>query len=144
MNANPEGMALIECRVDGDPRLIAGAAVIVAHIARRAGLSNGAASDLAGAAVQTCQAVLESQQTTESRTIRLLACELPNSIEVSVEPAAASSATPLSPQQCRDFADRVRQTLKSSTHAVNVEIREGLPRVTLVTNCGVHKHPFAV
>lgn len=144
MNAHPERMARIECRVDGDPRLIAGAAMIVAHVARRAGLSNGAGSDLAEAAVRACRLVLETLEGTKSHTIRLSAWELRNCVEVSVEPVAGPNASRFSSQQSRDFADRVRQMLKPAANDVNVEIHEGLPCVTLVKNCGVPKHPFAV
>jgi hypothetical protein len=144
MNAHPEGMARIECRVDGDPRLIAGAAMIVAHVARRAGLANVAASDLADATIQTCRAILESMDETGSHTVRLSASELPNSIEISVEPLGGPGGHQLSPEQSHVLADRVRQTLKASADGVNVKVQEELSRVTLVKNCGAAKHPFAV
>jgi len=144
MNARPEGISHIECRVDGDPRLIAGAGMIAAHVARRAGLSGAAASDVAEATVRTCHAVLESMERTGSRTIRLSASELANSVEVSIEPLAGPDARRLSSEQSRDLADRVRQALKSAADGVNVEFQEGLPRVTLVKNCCAAKHPFAV
>jgi hypothetical protein len=143
MSAHPEGMARIECTVDGDPRLIAGAAMIVAHVARRARLAESAASDLAGATVAACHAVLKSIEETGVRTIRLAASELPNTIEVSVEPLPAGpNVRTLSLEQSRNLADRVRQVLKSAD-SINVEVREGLPGVTLVKPCGVAKHPFA-
>jgi tRNA G26 N,N-dimethylase Trm1 len=144
MNAHPEGMARIECTVDGDPRLIAGAAMIVTHVARRAGLASGAASNLADATVQACHTVLESMEGSGARTIRLAASELPNSIEVSVEPVAPSAARRLSSEQFRRLAERVRQTLKSTTDSVSVEVQEGFSRVTLVKNCSAAKHPFAI
>lgn len=144
MNAHPEGMARIECRVDGDPRLIAGAAMIVAHVARRAGLASAAASDLADAASQACRIVTESIPGTDSRTIRLAVSELPDSIEISVEPVAGPAPRRLSPEQSRDLADRVRQTLPVTENGVRIQIQEGAARVTLVRNCGAAKHPFAV
>jgi hypothetical protein len=144
MNAHPEGMARIECRVDGDSRLIAGAAIIVAHVARRAGLANVAASDLADATVQTCRAVLDSIDETGSHAIRLSASELPNSIEISVEPLDGTAAHKPPSERSRLLADRVRQTLKASADGVNVKVQEELSRVTLVKNCGAAKHPFAV
>lgn len=144
MNSHPDGMTRIECRVDGDPRLIAGAGMIAAHVARRAGLSNAAASDLADATVRICRAVLESTEETGSRTIRLSASELTNSIEVSVEALVQPGARRLSPEQSRDLADRVRQMPNSAADGVNVEFQEGLPRVTLVRNGCATKHPFAV
>lgn len=143
MNAHPEAMARIECRVDGDPRLIAGAAMIVAHVAGRAGLASGAASDLAEATVQTCRAVLEALDETGSGTIRLAASELPDTVEVSVEPLSGSRARQLSSRPSTLLAERVRQTLKSTPDGVNVKVQEDLSRVTLVKPCGAAKHPFA-
>jgi hypothetical protein len=144
MNEHPEGMARIECNVDGDPRLIAGAATIVAHVARRAGLPDSAAFSLADATLQTCRAVLESMEATGSRTIRLSASELANRVEVSVEPLGRSSPRRLSSEESHLLADRIRQTLKPVADGVNVEVQEGLPRVTLVKDCGAAKRPFAV
>ena len=144
MNAYPESMARIECRVDGDPRLIAGAAMIVAHVARRVGMAGGAASELADATVQTCHAVLELMNETGSHTIRLSASELPNSIQVSVEPFAGSGAGQLSSEQSRHLADRIRSMLKSTGDGLNVEIKQEPRRVTLVTHSGATKHPFAL
>jgi hypothetical protein len=145
MNAHPEGMARIECRVDGDPRLIAGAAMIAAHVARRSGLAGSAASDLAGATVQTCCAVLEATKGKGAGTIRLAACEFSNRVEVSVEPLLGTpSVRRLSSEECRRLAERVRQMLKSAADGVDVELQDGIPRVTLVKHCGAAKHPFAV
>jgi hypothetical protein len=144
MNAHPEGMVRIECRVDGDPRLIAGAAMIVAHVARRAGLANAVASDLADATVQTCRALLESVEGSGSGTVRLSASESANSIEVSVEPLGGSSVHELSSEQAAHLANRVRQALKPTADGLKIEVQERVSRVTLVKNCGAAKHPFAV
>lgn len=145
MNAHPEGMARIECTVDGDHRLIAGAAMIVAHVARRAGLATGAASDFAEATVQACRAVADLMEGTGSHTIRLAASELPNRIEVSVEPQLDDAGKrQLSSKRSGQLADRIRQALKSTTDGVNVQVQEGFSRVTLVKGCGIAKHPFAV
>lgn len=145
MNAHSERMARIECRVDGDPRLIAGAAMIAAHVARRAGLADAVASGIAEAAVQACGALLEAMEGTGPRTIRLAASELPDRIEVSFEPVLrGSGAREKSPEQSLHLTDRVRQILKATADGVTVEFQEGSPRITLVKNCGAAKHPFAV
>ncbi len=143
MNAQPDGMVHVECKFDGDSRLIAGAATIVVHVARRAGLADQAASEIAVATSKTCDAVL--QATGGSRTIRLAADELPDSLQVTIETVAdAATAGLLSIEQSRHLADQVRKAVESLADGTAVELHEGFPRVSLVKKCGAARRPFAV
>ncbi len=146
MNAHPEGVLHIECKLDGDPRLIAGAAIIVVHVARRAGMADQDASEIGDATNEACNAMLQTLQAAgSSRAILLAADDLANRIEVTVEPVPnGSGAHPLSSDESRHLADRIRQIAKSSADGSNVELHDGSPRITLLKNCGAAKRPFAI
>lgn len=150
MTVHPEWMARIECKFDDDPRLIAGATTIVAHIARRAGLADGAAREITTAAVDACEATVQSvRETSDSRkTIQLAAAEFPDHIEVTigVMPGASNAGRPpRSLELPSDSADKIRQRLKSeAVDGINVEVLDGTPRVTLVKNCGAAKRRFVL
>lgn len=127
MKSNPDQRsrnARLECTLHNDPRLIAGVAALVAHVARRAGFSERAENDFSTAAVEACQ-----------KTFLQLASQAgpPGSIALAVA----------------DFSDRVEITIESSAKALSLErslvdrvereTRDGRSRVTLVKYCNSAK-----
>jgi hypothetical protein len=149
MSAHSESNFRIECKLDGDPRLIAGASAIVAHVARRAGLSDPAAAEIAGAASAACAAVFQAIGGGESSTpIKLAVAEFPDRVEVAIEPspedlkafrASAGMGRPAG------FAEQIRQRLKGvALDGLDVESRDGMLRVTLVKNSGAAKRRSVV
>lgn len=109
--------ARIACTLHNDPRLIAGVAALIAHVARRAGFSERAEADLSTASMEACR-----------ETFLQLASHAgpPASITMAIE----------------DFSDRVEVTIESSAKAlplkgelvdrVECETHDGRCRVTLV------------
>jgi hypothetical protein len=149
MSAHSERISGIECKLDDDPRLVAGASVIVAHVARRAGLSDPVAAEIAGGASAACAAVFQAIGRGESSAaIKLAVAEFPDRVEVTIEPSpedlkklrASSSA-----ERPAGFAEEIRQRLKGAElDGLNVELRDGIPRVTLVKNSGAAKRRSVV
>jgi threonine dehydratase len=149
MSADSEPVSRIECKLDGDPRLIAGASAIVAHVARRAGLSAAAAAEIAGAASAACAAVFQAiGGGKSSAAITLAVAEFSDRVEATIEPSPEDlKALRASPSAGRPagFAEQIRQRLKGAAlDGLNAESRDGIPRVTLVKNCGAAKRPFVV
>ncbi|MGA9882477.1 MAG: hypothetical protein WBQ34_02030 [Candidatus Acidiferrales bacterium] len=150
MTVHPEWMARIECKFHGDPRLIAGAATIVAHIARRAGLSEPVASEISAVAIEACNAIFqEEDEPANSRAmVQLSAAEFPDHIEISTQLLSRSSNAGRSQRSSglpADLAGKLRQELKNAAvDGVDVEITDGIPHITLVKNCGAANRRFAV
>jgi hypothetical protein len=150
MTTHPEWMVRIESTFHEDPRLIAGGAVIVAHVARRAGLDDPAAGEITSATVEACEAIARAERGTREprEMIQLAAAEYPDHIEVTIgliqsAPDNGASSPPSKPPS--DLADRIRQTMKgAAVDGVNVEIVDGSPRVILVKNCGAAKRRFVL
>lgn len=149
MTAPTDGMAQIVCKFDGDPRLIAGASMVVAHVARRAGLEEPALGELAAAAANVCEAMARTVQLApDSRArLQLTATEFPDRLEISADvlpdSAAASSSNPSSDYR-NDFVSQIGQGLKGSAlDDLKVELRSGMPHVTFVKNCGTSRRKFA-
>jgi hypothetical protein len=149
MSAHSEWISRIECKLDGDPRLIAGASVIASYVARRAGLSDRTAAEIAGAASAACAAVFQAIGGEESSAaIELAVSEFPDRVEVTVEPSpedlkalrgSSGAGRPAG------FAEQVQQRLKGAAlDGLDVELRDGVPRVTLVKNSSATKRRFVV
>ncbi|MGH9718488.1 MAG: hypothetical protein ACRD4R_17400 [Candidatus Acidiferrales bacterium] len=150
MSTSPERIARIECQVGDDPRLIAGASVIVAHVARRAGLSGGAATEIALAASDSCSAAFHALREPEWSwtAIKLGAAEFPDHIEVTIEPLLEKSKAAggrFSSMLPADFTDKIRAKLKNAAlDGFDVGLRDGIPRITLVKCTGAAKRRFVV
>jgi hypothetical protein len=138
MTSNSDLGAQIECKLGDDPRLIAGAAAIVAHIAGRAGLPEDFAHDISAAASEACTQTLLACRKREGRPsgIRFAAANLAGRIEVTVErspePPEPSGGAERA-EQLSGCADEIRHSLKgAAVDQVNLEMGESGPRVTLV------------
>jgi hypothetical protein len=147
MTTGSEWIARIVCQLDGDPRLIAGASVIVAHVSREAGFSDAAASEIAEAAADACGAA--SRVLGESgipATMRLAASEFPDRIEVTIEPSpeiVKEFRAQFASGPSKSFADQIRQSLQSAAvDELDVEVSDGTPRVMLVKKSGAAKRRF--
>lgn len=145
-----ERIARVECRFDADPRLIAGAAAIVGHVARRAGLAEAAASELSAAAQEACNAITRALQRDERSNgrseIQLAASAFPDHVEATLHPApdqpTSESARPS--EQSQIAAEAIRQLLRNEpVDAVKVEAINGYPAVTLIKASGKTERRFA-
>ncbi|MGH9739852.1 MAG: hypothetical protein ACRD4X_14890 [Candidatus Acidiferrales bacterium] len=140
----------IECKFDGDPRLLAGAAAIVAHMAQRAGLAESAATEISSATMEACTAILQDSggRANPRPRVQLSAAEFPDHIEVSTQLMYHAPNVGHSQQSSglsSDLAERLRQALKNSAvDGVDVEVTDGIPHITLVKNCGAANRRFAV
>ena len=87
MNTEPIPEARVECTLQNDPRLIAGAGAIAAHMARHAGLTEHAQRDFHAAAQEACREALQSCGAKRSgrATISLAATRYADRVEVAVE-----------------------------------------------------------
>ncbi len=150
MTAHPESMARIECKFHGDPRLIAGAATIVAHIARRAGLSEPVASEISAVAIEACNAILKEEgEVADLRAmVQLSAAEFPDHIEISTQLLSQSSNAGRSQKSSglpADLAEKLRQALNNAAvDGAGVEVTDGVLHISLVKNCGAANRRFAV
>ena len=147
MSAHPERVARIEGKFHADPRLIAGAMAIVTHVARRAGFADSAASELATAATEACNAFAQllKQSVHSLSDIQLAASEFADHVEVTVNLAGSRTPAPSAPtaEQNRAVADHLRRKLTSApVDAVNVEVEGGYPQITLIKNCRAAKRRF--
>jgi anti-sigma regulatory factor (Ser/Thr protein kinase) len=150
MRTDPDPMApnaRIECTLHNDPRLIAGVAAMVAHVARRAGLSERAGEDVSTAAAEACrEAFLRcNRQGAPSSPIKLAIADFSDRVEVTIESsggalpaagppalrkgAAAKAGKKIGKPLGGDLVDRVER-----------ETRDGRSRVTLVKYCHAAKH----
>lgn len=150
MTGHPEGLIQIECKFDNDPRLIAGASMIVAHVARRAGLEERSVSELAAAALKVCiEMARPVQQGLRSHAeLHLSATEFPDRIEITADllpDTTNSTGSKPSSGTSHNLEAKIRQQLRGAeVDGVNVSLGGGLPHVTLVKNCGTTKRKFAV
>jgi hypothetical protein len=145
MSAHPESTSQIKCKLACDPRLVAGATTIVAHVAHHAGLDDSAVSQISKAVEDTCAAVaLALEEAGHLRgEVEFAAAEFSDHVEVAMKllsHAPDSSSAPLASERWRDIVEKIREKLKSATiGGVNVEAQDGNPQVTLVKSCGASK-----
>jgi hypothetical protein len=134
MTVDPSRVELV---VSSDQRLIAALDVVIAHAGARAGLSVQEQKDLIRAANEACDETLSLLR--ESRhsdpRLRVLVCDFPNRVEVSVEQSDGALADPAS--RPGPAAARGNHVLESALRQINVdrlhhEIHEGRFRTTLV------------
>jgi hypothetical protein len=150
MTGHPEALLQIECKFDSDPRLIAGASTVVAHVARRAGLEERSVAELTAAAVKVFEEMARTvQQAASSRSqVHLRATEFPDRIEIMAAllfDSASMSGSNSSSGTHDDLEVKIRQQLKGAElDGLDVGLRDGLPHVTLVKKCGISKRKFAV
>lgn len=150
MNVHPEGMAHITCKFDQDPRLIAGAATIVAHVARHAGLAEAAATEISAAAADACGALANASQGQGNPrpSILLTASEFPDRIEVTAEAVAEAQGgrhAKATAGRLDDFTRAIRQRLQGACiDGLNVDVRDGGAKVTLVKSSSSTKRRFAL
>lgn len=150
MTERPDGLIQIECKFDSDSRLIAGASMIVGHVASRAGLDERSVSELTVATVNVCEEMARrGPQALGSRNqIHLSATEFPDRVEITADlltdSAKLSGARSSSGTQ-GDLELKIRQLLKGAgVDGADVGQRGGLPHVTLVKKCGTAKRKFAL
>lgn len=150
MTVPSESVSRIECQLDDDPRLIAGARVMVTHVARRGGLSDSSVEQIADAAGDACAAVFGAlrQSPTRAAALRVTAAEFPDRLEVTLQPVLKSQAThaPALPLTLGpEFADDIHQKLKhAAVDGMDVGLQDGVFRVTLVKYCSTAKGRFVV
>ncbi len=140
-------MARVDCKLHADPRLIAGAAAIAAHIARRAGLGDARARELSSAAAKACEELARalSEQESSRCRIRLSAAEFPDRVGVTIAPASAASESAKSPAVIRQMAERLSEKLQSaSSDGLSVEGSGGYLQITLIRNLSAAKRRFVV
>jgi hypothetical protein len=137
----------IQCTLHNDPRLIAGASAIAAHVGHHGGLSERAQEDLAAAAMEACREVFRlGPNRGPLPTAKLVAESFPDRVKVSVE-------LPLAPQGMVRPAPRAKRPAKSATAKkakafasalvddVQQETREGRACITLVKYVAVRSRP---
>jgi hypothetical protein len=134
----------IECTLHRDSRLMPGIAAVVAHVARRAGLSERAEADISAAAAEACRETflaLDSQAGSPS-SVKLVAADFADRVEVTIESSAkalraggphpvgegAATKEGIGKPRGGNLVDRVER-----------ETRNGLSRVTLVKYCDAAK-----
>ncbi len=125
----------IVCSVANDSRLIlAGAAAISSHAARRAGLSREAQEEIADAAIEVCCKAFPSKSAPEKGAppLRLDISDLPDRIEVTLEPAEAKTHPASSPVKTsleRKLAEQIRW-----------DAGEGYFHMTILRLCGTQSY----
>jgi hypothetical protein len=145
MSEHPESTSRIKCRLACDPRLVAGATAIVAHVARRAGLDDSAVSQISEAMAEVCAAVALAQGETGKLLgeVEFTAAEFSGHVEVTIKllsRAPDSDRTQVASERLRDLAEKIREKLRSKgIDGVTVEVLDGSPQVTLVKSCGAAK-----
>jgi len=126
----------VDCTLQDDPRLIAGAGAIAVHIARQAGLSEHAQRDFHAAAEEACREAFEncgargSSRATVSLAAALYADRVEVAFEYLVKKRAAGSARRRSGRAAALPASELVDHIERTT-------RGGRCRVTLVKYCGV-------
>jgi hypothetical protein len=87
MNTNTDRVLRIRCALHGDDRLVAGAAVVVTHLARQAGLSEDEQSELTSASLAACQKAVgfPTAGIDPPRELQLDAAAFSDRVEVTVE-----------------------------------------------------------
>jgi anti-sigma regulatory factor (Ser/Thr protein kinase) len=120
----------IECALDNDPRLIASIGAVLAHSARRAGLSETAQEEIAAAVVEASREVLISVNGNGSSasTTRLIVEEFSDRVEVTIESPAGAKPDGIRKRLEGKFPDRLRY-----------DERGGRVCLTLLKSCGAAK-----
>lgn len=95
MSTDPGPGGRIECILHNDVRLIAGAAALASHVARHAGLSEGAQEDLDRAVAEACRQAfqLSDRARLAGATVQLAVESFPDRVEVAVEYPEGEGAT---------------------------------------------------
>jgi len=137
----------VDCTLQDDPRLIAGAGAIAAHIARQAGLSEHAQRDFHAAAEVACREAFQSCSTKGSgrATISLVAALYADRVEVALEYPAKKRAAGSVRRRSGGVAGDGRAAAPPASQLVDHiarTTRSGRCRVTLVKYCGVAS-PFS-
>ena len=134
--------ARVDCTLQDDPRLIAGAGAIAVHIARQAGLSEHAQRDFHAAAEEACREAFEncgargSSRATVSLAAALYADRVEVALEYPVKKRAAGSARRRSGGVVGDGRAAAPPASQLVDHIVRTT-RGGRRRVTLVKFCGL-------
>jgi len=134
----------IQCTLHNDPRLIAGASAVAAHVAQHGGLSERAQEDLAAAAIEACREVFRLRPNRGSLlTAQLIAASFPDHVEVRVESSAARGTVGPAPRAKRPKKSAAAKKDKAFASAlvdgVQQETREGRACITLVKYGGAVK-----
>ncbi|MGD0957385.1 MAG: hypothetical protein ABR953_11240 [Candidatus Acidiferrales bacterium] len=127
----------IQCALHNDPRLIAGASAVAAHVARQGGLPERAQEDLAAAVIAACREVFRLRPNRGSLlTAQLVAAGFPDRVEVRVESSAARGTVGPAPRAKRPAksaaAKKDRAFANVLVDNVQQETREGRACITLV------------
>jgi hypothetical protein len=137
----------IQCTFHNDPRLIAGASAIAAHVGGHGGLSERAREDLAAAAIEACREVFRlGPNRGPLPAAKLVAESFPDRVKVSVElsPTARGAVRP-EPAARRPAKSATAKKVKAFATAlvddVQQEIREGRACITLVKYVAVRSRP---
>jgi len=132
MSTDPGPGGRTECTLHNDPRLIAGAAALASHVARRAGLSEPAQEDLDRAVAEACRQAFElsGRARRAGATIHLAVVSFPDRVEVAVEYPEGKGAAAAKAVRSRAPAPSLPvDHIERSTH-------DGRCRMTLVKYCG--------
>jgi hypothetical protein len=125
----------ILCTIANDPRLIvAGAAAISSHAARRAGLSREAQDEIAEAAIEVCCKAFPPKGAPEKAapSLRFDISDLPDRIEVTLEPAEAKTHPASSP---------VKTSLERTlSEQIRWDAAEGYFHMTILRLCGTQSY----
>jgi anti-sigma regulatory factor (Ser/Thr protein kinase) len=135
MSTDPGPGGPTECILNNDPRLIAGAAALASHVARRAGLSERAQEDLYQAVAEACRQAFQmsGRARRTGATIHLAVESFPDRVEVAVEYPEGKGAT---------AAEAARSHAPAAALPVDHIERtkhDGRCRMTIVKYCGVAK-----
>jgi anti-sigma regulatory factor (Ser/Thr protein kinase) len=120
----------VDCTLDNDPRLIVSIGAVLAHAARRAGLSETAQEEIAAAAVEASREMLlpSNGQGSAASTTRLAVEEFADRVEVTIESSAGAKPDGIRKRLEGKFTDRLRY-----------DDHEGRVRLTLLKSCGAAK-----
>jgi hypothetical protein len=140
--------ARIECTLNHDPRLLSGVTAVVAHVARRAGLSERVGANISAAAAEACREAflgLNSQAAPPS-SVKLVAVDFADRVEVTIETAAQTLpvASPRAPRESAGTrtGEGIGKSLEGDlVDRVERETLSGRSRVTLVKYCDAAKSP---
>ena len=139
----------IQCTLHNDPRLIAGASAIAAHVGRHGGLSERAQEDLAAAAIEACREVFRlGPNRGPLPSAQLAAASFPDRVKVSIELSQAERGVvrpaPRAKRSAKkSTAKRTKAFATALVDDVQQETREGRACITLVKYVAVRSRPRA-
>ena len=135
MSTDPGPGRWTECTLHNDPRLIAGAAALAAHVARHAGLSERAQEDLDQAVAEACRQAfrLSGGARRAGATIHLAVKSFPDRVEAAVEYPEGKGTT--AAKAARSYASAAPLSVDHIERTTD----DGRCRMTLVKYCGVAK-----